>query len=248
MPSRKGDRHTVSPWRGQDRVERMRSSERTSVSSSRVSMLSICTAGECTTIVFGRGRASSTTIRILERGSDRGRRRLGAARGGPRLSRRCPSRRRKAWPRMRAIVFTGVGQPLVEREIPHPEPGPGSVRLAVRACGVCRTDLHIVDGELPRPKLPLVLGHQIVGTVSALGAGVTRFAVGQRVGVPWLAWTCGAAATAAAAARTSATRRASPATTSTAALPRRRSPTSATASRFPRATRTCRRRRCSAPG
>jgi len=92
---------------------------------------------------------------------------------------------------MRAMVFTGVGQPLVERDLPCPEPGRGAVRLDVRACGVCRTDLHIVDGELQRPKLPLVLGHQIVGTVSALGAGVTRFALGQRVGVPWLAWTCG---------------------------------------------------------
>ena len=65
------------------------------------------------------------------------------------------------------------------------------MRLDVRACGVCRTDLHIIDGELSRPKLPLVLGHQIVGTVAALGDGVTRFAAGQRVGVPWLAWTCG---------------------------------------------------------
>jgi propanol-preferring alcohol dehydrogenase len=89
------------------------------------------------------------------------------------------------------MVFTGVGQPLVARDLPNPEPGPGAVHLSVHACGVCRTDLHIVDGELQRPKLPLVLGHQIVGTVSALGAGVMRFAPGQRVGVPWLAWTCG---------------------------------------------------------
>jgi propanol-preferring alcohol dehydrogenase len=92
---------------------------------------------------------------------------------------------------VRAVVFAGIGQPLIERDVPRPEPGPGSVRLDVTACGVCRTDLHIVDGELERPKLPLVLGHQIVGTVNALGEGVTRFAVGQRVGVPWLAWTCG---------------------------------------------------------
>ena len=92
---------------------------------------------------------------------------------------------------MRAIVFTGAGQPLVERDIQRPEPGPGAVRLDVYACGVCRTDLHIVDGELESPKLPLVLGHQIVGTVNALGSGVTRFAIGQRLGVPWLAWTCG---------------------------------------------------------
>jgi propanol-preferring alcohol dehydrogenase len=92
---------------------------------------------------------------------------------------------------MRAIVFTGVGEPLVEREVRTPVAGKGTVLLDVRACGVCRTDLHIVDGELTRPKLPLVLGHQIVGTVAGLGAGVTRFEVGQRVGVPWLAWTCG---------------------------------------------------------
>ncbi len=92
---------------------------------------------------------------------------------------------------MRAIVFAGVGQPLEMRELARPEPSAGSVRLYVHACGVCRTDLHIVDGELARPRLPLVLGHQIVGTVETLGDGVTRFAEGQRVGVPWLAWTCG---------------------------------------------------------
>jgi propanol-preferring alcohol dehydrogenase len=92
---------------------------------------------------------------------------------------------------MRAIVFAGLGEPLVELEVARPEPGPGRVRLAVHACGVCRTDLHIVDGDLREPKLPLVLGHQIVGTIDAVGEGVTRFAVGQRVGVPWLGWTCG---------------------------------------------------------
>jgi len=92
---------------------------------------------------------------------------------------------------MRAIFFTGVGQPLVELEVERPEPGPGCVRLAVHACGVCRTDLHIVDGELGAPKLPLVLGHQIVGRVGALGSSVSRFEVGERVGVPWLGWTCG---------------------------------------------------------
>jgi alcohol dehydrogenase, propanol-preferring len=92
---------------------------------------------------------------------------------------------------MRAIVFTGAGEPLFERELPRPEPAPGQVRLAVHACGVCRTDLHILDGELTRPKLPLVLGHQIVGIVTERGEGATRFRAGQRVGVPWLAWTCG---------------------------------------------------------
>ena len=76
-------------------------------------------------------------------------------------------------------------------ERPEPEPGPGEVRLGVRACGVCRTDLHIVDGELTDPKLPLVPGHQIVGEVLELGHGVEDLTVGDRVGVPWLGWTCG---------------------------------------------------------
>ena len=112
-------------------------------------------------------------------------------RGRPSSTSRGSLRDAGAGPRVRAVVFTGVGQPLFERDIPRPEPGLGSVRLDVSACGVCRTDLHIIDGELESPKLPLVLGHQIVGTVNALGEGVTRFAPGQRVGVPWLAWTCG---------------------------------------------------------
>jgi len=92
---------------------------------------------------------------------------------------------------MRAMVLERPGQPLVLRDLPVPEPGPGHVLLLVHACGVCRTDLHIVDGELPDPKLPLVLGHQIVGEVVRVGAGATRFVPGQRVGVPWLGWTCG---------------------------------------------------------
>ena len=74
---------------------------------------------------------------------------------------------------------------------PTPAPGPGQVLIAVRACGVCRTDLHILDGELSEPKLPLVPGHQIVGTVAGTGAGAERFAAGERVGVPWLGWTDG---------------------------------------------------------
>ncbi len=92
---------------------------------------------------------------------------------------------------MRAMLFTGVGAPLRQAEVAAPAPGAGQVLLDVHACGVCRTDLHIVDGELGEPKLPLVLGHQIVGTVSGLGNGVSRFEAGQRVGVPWLGWTCG---------------------------------------------------------
>jgi propanol-preferring alcohol dehydrogenase len=92
---------------------------------------------------------------------------------------------------MRAMVLERPGQPLVLLELPVPEPGPGQVLLRIRACGVCRTDLHIVAGELPGPKLPLVLGHQIVGEVVRAGPGANRFVPGQRVGVPWLGWTCG---------------------------------------------------------
>lgn len=89
------------------------------------------------------------------------------------------------------MVLERQREPLRLAELPDPEPGPGQVLLSVAACGVCRTDLHIVDAELREPKLPLVLGHQIVGTVSGLGEGADRFAVGERVGVPWLGWACG---------------------------------------------------------
>lgn len=92
---------------------------------------------------------------------------------------------------MNAMVFTKSGQPLELRELPLPEPGAGQVLVRVRACAVCRTDLHVVDGELPNPKLPLIPGHEIVGTVSKLGAGVGGFNIGDRVGIPWLGWTCG---------------------------------------------------------
>jgi alcohol dehydrogenase, propanol-preferring len=89
------------------------------------------------------------------------------------------------------MIFTAAGTALREAERPEPEAGPGQVRLNIQACAVCRTDLHIVDGELPEPKLPLVLGHQIVGLVSGLGDGTSRFSIGERVGVPWLGWTDG---------------------------------------------------------
>lgn len=92
---------------------------------------------------------------------------------------------------MRAMVLDAPGRPLRAAELPRPAPGPGQVLLEVRACAVCRTDLHVVDGELPRPKLPLVPGHEIVGVVTEAGPGVTDPACGARVGVPWLAWTCG---------------------------------------------------------
>jgi propanol-preferring alcohol dehydrogenase len=92
---------------------------------------------------------------------------------------------------MRAMLLDRPGAALELVELPEPEPGPGQVKIAVRACGVCRTDLHVVDGELAEPALPLVPGHQIVGVVVALGAGAGRLRVGDRVGVPWLGWTCG---------------------------------------------------------
>ncbi|MEK6251622.1 MAG: zinc-dependent alcohol dehydrogenase family protein [Actinomycetota bacterium] len=92
---------------------------------------------------------------------------------------------------MDAMVLEQQRQPLRQADLPVPEPGPGQVLVGVHTCGVCRTDLHVVDGELTEPKLPLVPGHQIVGTVERAGKGAQRFAVGDRVGVPWLGWTCG---------------------------------------------------------
>jgi propanol-preferring alcohol dehydrogenase len=92
---------------------------------------------------------------------------------------------------MRAMVFEKVGAPLVLRDIPKPKPGRGQLLIRVSACGVCRTDLHIVDSELPNPKLPLILGHQIVGRVEQLGDGVNGFSKDDRIGIPWLAWTDG---------------------------------------------------------
>ena len=92
---------------------------------------------------------------------------------------------------MQAMVHEAAGRPLALRTLPRPEPAAGEVQVAVRACGVCRTDLHLVDGELPDPKLPVIPGHEIVGTVTALGPGVTEPVVGTRVGIPWLGHTCG---------------------------------------------------------
>jgi propanol-preferring alcohol dehydrogenase len=92
---------------------------------------------------------------------------------------------------MKAMLMTRAGAPLVLSDVPDPQPGDTDVLIRVRACGVCRTDLHIVDGELTRPKLPLVPGHEIVGEVVGMGSAVVRLALGDRVGVPWLGWTCG---------------------------------------------------------
>ena len=92
---------------------------------------------------------------------------------------------------MRAMVLEEAGRPLVEREVDDPAPAEGQILLEVSTCGVCRTDLHIFDGELAEPKLPLIMGHQIVGRVVEAGSGADRFVVGDRIGVPWLGWTDG---------------------------------------------------------
>lgn len=93
--------------------------------------------------------------------------------------------------KMRAMVLEAPGEALRATEVPVPRPGPGQVLIKIHACGVCRTDLHIVDGELPNPKLPLIPGHEIVGTVVQTGGSVRSFRLGQRIGVPWLGYTCG---------------------------------------------------------
>jgi propanol-preferring alcohol dehydrogenase len=92
---------------------------------------------------------------------------------------------------MRAMLFEKAGQPLRSAELPVPQAGAGHVLIRVRACAVCRTDLHITDGELNEPELPLIPGHEIIGVVEKIGKEATRFKLGDRVGVPWLGWTCG---------------------------------------------------------
>ncbi|MCI0466035.1 MAG: zinc-dependent alcohol dehydrogenase family protein [Beijerinckiaceae bacterium] len=92
---------------------------------------------------------------------------------------------------MLGMVLRRTGTPLVLEEMPEPVPGAGEIRVRVEACGVCRTDLHVTDGELPDPKLPLIPGHEVVGRIDALGQGVTGLALGTRAGIPWLGATCG---------------------------------------------------------
>ena len=92
---------------------------------------------------------------------------------------------------MRAMLFEKARQPLRLAEVPVPKPGTGQVLIRVRTCAVCRTDLHVIDGELNKPKLPLIPGHEIIGIVEEKGSGVDRFKIGDRVGIPWLGWTCG---------------------------------------------------------
>jgi propanol-preferring alcohol dehydrogenase len=92
---------------------------------------------------------------------------------------------------MHAMVLNKIGAPLEWKELADPQPGPGEIRVKVSACGVCRTDLHVVDGELPNPKLPIIPGHEIIGRIDSIGAGVEGFKMGERVGIPWLGHTCG---------------------------------------------------------
>ena len=125
---------------------------------------------------------------------------------------------------MKAMVLRTARMPLEWTDLPDPQPGPGEVRVAVLACGVCRTDLHMLDGELPDPLSPIILGHEIVGRIDALGAGVIDLKLGERVGIPWLGHTCGCAFIAGPSGKTSATRRYSPVILAKAALPQRRSP------------------------
>jgi alcohol dehydrogenase, propanol-preferring len=93
---------------------------------------------------------------------------------------------------MHAMMLKKIGVPLEMTELADPQPGPGEIRVKVAACGVCRTDLHVVDGELPDAKVPIIPGHEIVGRIDAIGVGVEGLRVGERVGVPWLGHTCGA--------------------------------------------------------
>src|SRR5215469_9533782 len=95
---------------------------------------------------------------------------------------------------MHAMVLNRPGESLAWTELPDPSPGPGEIRVRIAACGVCRTDLHVVDGELTQPKLPIIPGHEIVGRIDALGPEVAGLAIGERVGIPWLGHTCGACA------------------------------------------------------
>src|SRR5512138_1973665 len=92
---------------------------------------------------------------------------------------------------MRAMVLDRPGVRLRAADVPDPRPGAGQVLVRVHACGVCRTDLHVVDGELPDPKLPIIPGHEIIGTVVGQGPGVGKFKLGDRIGVPWMGFTCG---------------------------------------------------------
>src|SRR3954463_4980179 len=93
---------------------------------------------------------------------------------------------------MKAMILDSPRSPLREVDLAVPTPGPEQVLIRIHACGVCRTDLHVVDGELPDPKLPIIPGHEIVGRIDCVGPGAEALAIGTRVGIPWLGYTCGA--------------------------------------------------------
>ena len=92
---------------------------------------------------------------------------------------------------MQAMVLEKQKEPLVLKELPVPQPNQDQVLIRIHACGICRTDLHVADGDLTEPKLPLILGHEIVGTVVKIGESVKQFKAGERIGIPWLGYTCG---------------------------------------------------------
>jgi propanol-preferring alcohol dehydrogenase len=91
---------------------------------------------------------------------------------------------------MRAMIFRAAREPLILVDLPTPRPARGQLLVRVKACAVCRTDLHVIDGELPNPKLPLIIGHEIIGVVEEIGENANGFRIGERVGIPWLGWTC----------------------------------------------------------
>jgi propanol-preferring alcohol dehydrogenase len=149
---------------------------------------------------------------------------------------------------MRAMVLRGQKQPLHLTEVPVPRPGPEQVLIRVHACGVCRTDLHILDGDLKEPKLPLILGHQIVGTVVQAGEKASRFTLGLRVGVPWLGYSDGTCRYCRRGQENLCDHPLFPAITSMGVSPSGRWPTSASASPYLILTATLRWLPCCAPG
>ena len=180
--------------------------------------------------------------RLCARGAERRQPLCAAAAIGCRVA----ALRLKASPVMRAMVLRRPGERLAWRSGPT-RPGPGQIRVRIEACGVCRTDLHVVDGELPDPKLPIVPGHEIVGRVEAAGEGVEPQDSARASASPGSATPAGLAPIAGAGARTSATRRSSPAIRATAATPPIRSPTRLSSFRCPTTSIRSRPRRCSAP-
>ncbi len=148
---------------------------------------------------------------------------------------------------MQAMVLNKAGTPLIWTDLPDRDPGKGEIRVKVTACGVCRTDLHVVDGELPDPKTPIIPGHEIVGQIDEIGSGVEGLALGERVGIPWLGHTCGVCPIAACIGKISATIRCLPDLPATAVLRQQRSPTHASLFRWARPAAMCPLPLCSAP-